>query len=66
MTTYNERKLSQKNERVVQILKDHSVPHYVLCGDIYADSMESGTDMFEMVVNISNMSTKELYEWLGY
>jgi hypothetical protein len=66
MVTYNERKTSDKNVQVIQILKAHSVPHYELYGDIYADSMIGGTELFEEVINVSEMSRAELLSWLGY
>lgn len=66
MVTYNERKTSDKNEQVIQILKAHSVPHYELYGNIYADSMIGGTELFEEVVNVTDMSKKELLNFLGY
>lgn len=66
MVVYNERKTSNKNQQIIQILIDHSIPHYELYGDLYADSMESGTELFEKTVNISKMSKSELFAWLGY
>ena len=51
---------------IKQILKNHSVPHYERNGNIYADSMEHGTKLFEIVHNVTLWTRNELYAWLGY
>lgn len=48
------------------ILKQHYVPYKIIDGILYADSMEAFTKDFEKVVNVSEMTIKDLYEWLGY
>lgn len=54
------------NAQIKQILKNHSVPHYELNGNIYADSMIGGTAIFEEVINITTWSREKLFQWLGY
>lgn len=54
------------NAQIKQILKDHGVPHYERGGNVYADSMESGYELFEKVVNVTTWSRTELFNWLGY
>lgn len=53
-------------EKIKQILNAHGVPHYEQGGAIYADSMESGTAIFERVERVSDWSFKRLLDWLGY
>lgn len=54
------------NATIKQILKNHGVPHYERDGNVYADSMESGTELFEKVVDVTLWSRTELFRWLGY
>lgn len=61
-----ERTTDMTIKAIRQILKDHSVPHYELNGSIFADSMIGGTELFEEVINVTNMSRAELLRWLGY
>lgn len=51
---------------IKQILKNHSVPFYELCGNVYADSMIGGTKLFEQVENVTLWSRTQLMNWLGY
>lgn len=51
---------------IAKILNLHSVPHYEKDGRIYADSMISGIDLFEIVEDVTEWSYKKLMEWLGY
>jgi protoheme ferro-lyase len=53
-------------EKIKLILTAHGVPHYEQGGAIYADSMESGTALFERVERVSDWSAKRLFDWLGY
>jgi hypothetical protein len=54
------------NATIKQILKNHGVPHYELNGNIYADSMITGTALFEIVENVTLWTRSELMQWLGY
>lgn len=54
------------NATIKQILKNHGVPHYELNGNIYADSMISGTALFEQVENVTLWTRTQLFQWLGY
>lgn len=53
-------------ERIARILDAHSVPHYEKDGHIYADSMISGTELFEEVEDVTNWTASKLAAWLGY
>lgn len=53
-------------ERIKKILDLHGVPNYTQDGNIYADSMISGTTLFEKVENVTRWSRSQLYIWLGY
>lgn len=55
-----------KIQTIKKILNNHGIPHYEKDGNIYADSMESGTELFENVVNVTTFSRTELFDWLGY
>nr|DAG28823.1 MAG TPA: hypothetical protein [Bacteriophage sp.] len=54
------------NKQIKHILDLHSVPNYEKSAHIYADSMLSGTDVFDQVIDLTGISKKSLYEWLGY
>ena len=54
------------NNEIAKILELHGVPYYEKDGAIYADSMISGTTLFEEVVKITGMTRRALYTWLGY
>lgn len=54
------------HEQITRILDDHGIPYYTNSGNIYADSMEAGTALFENVVNVSAWTRSQLYAWLGY
>lgn len=54
------------NEKIKKILDLHSVPNYIENGNIFADSMLSGTKKFEEVENMTGWTRKQLYDWLGY
>lgn len=51
---------------ITSILNDHGVPYFWDNGNIYADSMISGTAIFEQVENVTSWSRQQLYIWLGY
>lgn len=55
-----------KKEQIARILEDHGVPYQVMDGQVIADSMIAGTDLFEEVETVSNWTRSQLYEWLGY
>lgn len=52
--------------KIKQILDLHSVPHYEADGRIYADSMISGTDLFQEVEDVTDWTKSQLFAWLGY
>jgi hypothetical protein len=54
------------NATIKQILKNHGVPCYEINGNVYADSMISGTKLFERVENVTLWSRTQLMTWLGY
>lgn len=54
------------NEKIARILDQHSIPHYIENGRIYADCMIAGTQVFEEVEDMTGCSKNELYDWLGY
>lgn len=54
------------NEKICKILGLHSVPYFVKDGRVFADSMLSGTETFEIVEDLTNISRRALYFWLGY
>lgn len=53
-------------KQIETILKAHSVPYYIKNNQIYADSMISGTKLFDCTENVTNWTKKQLYVWLGY
>jgi hypothetical protein len=53
-------------EKIKKILRDHGVPYYEENGEIFADSMISGTKHFEQTENVTHWSYSELMSWLGY
>ena len=55
-----------KVEYIEKILISHSVPYFVKDGHIFADSMMSGTELFEVVEDLTALTKKQLYELLGY
>lgn len=54
------------NTAIAKILDVHCVPFYTECGHIYADSMYAGTALFAEVVDLTNYTMRQLYNWLGY
>lgn len=54
------------NVAIGKILKAHSIPYYEKNGRIFADSMLAGTEVFEEMKDLTGISRKKLYEWLGY
>lgn len=54
------------NDRIKHILDSHGIPNFIEDGRIYADSMASGTALFEEVIDLTNISRAGLYAWLGY
>ena len=55
-----------KIENIKKILKAHGVPYYEENGNVFADSMISGTKTFEEIENVTHWSFYELMTWLGY
>lgn len=55
-----------KTERIARILELHGVPYYIKDGRIYADSMYADMQLFEEVVDLTDCTRPELYDWLGY
>ena len=53
-------------KRIAKILEQLSVPFYEQNGRIYADSMLSGTKLFEEIIDVTEWTRKELFDWLGY
>ena len=53
-------------QTIEQILKNHGIPYYKRNGNIYADSMISGTARFEYVENVTTWTRTKLFAWLGY
>lgn len=54
------------NTEIKRILTAHGIPHFTKDGVIYADSMISGTALFEKVEAVSGWSRLKLLHWLGY
>ena len=53
-------------EMIKQILKNHGVPYTTRDGHILADSMESGTRVFEKTEDVTCWTRSQLMTWLGY
>lgn len=53
-------------DTIIKILCNHSIPYQVRVGRVLADSMESGTALFEHVTDVTDFSRSELAVWLGY
>ena len=51
---------------IKQLLKNHGVPYYEHNGNVYADSMQAGTALFEIVHNVTTWTRPQLIAWLGY
>lgn len=58
--------LSPADKKAVRILNSHSIPWFIYNGIVYADSMQSNTYLFQLFINVSELSTAQLYSWLGY
>ena len=54
------------NTNIIKLLNAHGVPFYEKDNNIYADSMEAFTPIFEKVINLTGKSKKFILEWLGY
>lgn len=52
--------------KIKRILAEHGAHFYELCGEVFADSMISGTKLFEQVENVTKWSYPKLMSWLGY
>ncbi len=55
-----------ENRKIKKILDAHSVPNFEKEGRIYADTMLSGSDLFEEVEDMTGLSMERLRAWLGY
>ena len=53
-------------ERRKKILDFHFTPWFERDGRLYADSMLADTSTFEEVIDITDWTLRELYDWLGY
>lgn len=53
-------------EAIKKILDAHSVPNYTNGGRVFANSMLSGSAIFETVEDVTDWSKSQLYAWLGY
>lgn len=53
-------------KKICTVLDQHSIPYYIKSGRIYADSMESGTELFGEVVDVTDWTARALLDWLGY
>jgi hypothetical protein len=51
---------------IKRILAEHGAPFYEENGQVFADSMISGTKLFEQVENVTKWSYSKLMTWLGY
>ena len=54
------------NAESLRVLREHSVSCYEQDGRIYADTMISGTPVFEEVDDLTGYSMEQLKNWLGY
>ena len=54
------------NTNIIKLLNAHGVPFYEKDNNIYADSMEAFTPIFEKVINLTGKNKKFILEWLGY
>lgn len=52
--------------QITRILEQHGIPYYEKDGHIYADSMISGTDLFQEVEDVTDWTRDRLAAWLGY
>lgn len=53
-------------QTITRILDLHSIPYQIHSGRIYADSMLSGTALFEILEDVTGWTRSQLYSWLGY
>ena len=53
-------------EKICRILEQHSIPYKIVNGRILADSMISGTETFEEVKDVTDITFQDLLGWLGY
>lgn len=52
--------------QIQTILTNHGIPFYVQCGRIFADSMLAHTELFQVVVDLTDYTRHQLFAWLGY
>lgn len=52
--------------KLERILSAHNVPYRIQDGKILADSMESGKELFEVMIDVTNWTLCRLCAWLGY
>lgn len=64
--TKQQEEQTMTNEKICKILDLHSVPYFVKDGRVFADSMIAFTELFEIVEDLTNISRRDLYHWLGY
>ena len=53
-------------KKIINILKAHYIPYKMENGQILADSMQSGTKLFEKTENVTDWTREQLFIWLGY
>lgn len=51
---------------IIKILEAHSVPYKMVGEHILADSMLSGTEIFDETLDVTKLTKAELLAWLGY
>ena len=55
-----------KKELIKKLLNAHSIPYLVYGDRLLADSMISGTKLFEVTEDVTDWTEQKLYDWLGY
>ena len=53
-------------EKILKVLEAHGIPFFITGKQIFADSMISGTGLFEQVEEITKMNKSQFMQWLGY
>lgn len=53
-------------EKMIKILKQHSISFKIENDRILADSMIAGKEIFDETIDITDYTKNQLYTWLGY
>jgi hypothetical protein len=53
-------------KKIAAILDRHGIPYLVRDSRILADSMESGSELFSELIDLTEYNAVQLLEWLGY